>query len=121
MGVAVGKGVVVDVEVTVGVGMTVGARVAVDVGVAACAPVQPDKARQKAIQATKIRSFFILIITSRGMGNKRIFWMVLSAQRLAAQPAPRLPSRSITARFCSSSGDGLRNDGAMSIGDLPMR
>jgi hypothetical protein len=71
MGVAVNIGVIVEVEemagveVTVGVGVMAGARVVVDMDPAVPAPVQPDKVRQQAIQATKIRSFLILIITSR--------------------------------------------------------
>jgi hypothetical protein len=58
MGVAVGVGE--------GRGVTEGARVAVEVGAAICESVQPEIARHKAIKTMKIRSYLILIITSRG-------------------------------------------------------
>jgi hypothetical protein len=70
MGVAVGLDVAVGVEGTVSVGAMADAMgiaiVADDVGAVIFALVQPEKVRQIAIQAMKIRSFLILIIISKG-------------------------------------------------------
>jgi hypothetical protein len=50
-----------------GRGVTEGARVAVEVGAAICESVQPEIAKHKAIKTMIIiRSYLILIITSRG-------------------------------------------------------